>query len=286
MSILIFVKDLLVATFGQMASLFGGLVLFGLFIHFISQLTFNSLGRSFGRKGTYFVTWLGTPIHELGHAVFCLIFMHKIIEIAFFKPNPLTGTLGYVRHTWNRSNPWQVIGNLFIGIGPVALGCVALFAVFYLLIPNSSQGWNSILVRFNNVGQNYSIGNYFAIFRDSSFAMAKLVFTISNLTNWRFWGFCYVSICVASNIRLSMPDIKGALSGFGCVTLPFLVINFLGLVSGFGGENILPFTASSLGVIYSLLILALIMVLLGFILTYLVTATYVKLKRGYLLNPF
>ncbi|GAI10621.1 unnamed protein product, partial [marine sediment metagenome] len=69
------------------------------------------------------------------------------------------------------------------------------------------------------------------------------------------------------------------------VILPFLVTNLVGLVSGFGGEKFMPLMASSLGAVYSLLILALVMVLLGFVLTYFVSATYVKIKRGYILNP-
>ncbi len=269
-----------------MASLFGGIVIFGLLIHPISQFTFKSLERSFGRAGTYFVAWLGTPIHELGHAVFCLIFMHKIIEIEFFKPDPVTGTLGYVSHKWSRSNPWQILGNFFIGIGPVILGCVVLLTIFYLLIPNSSQVWDAISGRVSEIDRNHLIGGYYTILGASALDMTKLVFTASNLASWRFWVFCYISICVASNIRLSLSDIKGALSGFGWFVLPFLLINFFGFITGFGSEKFFPFTASSLGMVYSLLILALVMVLLGFILTYLVSAAFVKLRRGRILNPF
>ena len=286
MPILVFIKELVVATFSQMASLFAGVFFFGLLIHFISQLTFKSLERSFGRTGTYLVAWLGTPIHELGHALFCVIFMHKIVEIEFFKPDPLTGTLGYVYHKWNRSNPWQVLGNFFIGIGPVILGCVVLFATFYFLVPNSYQVWDYIIARVKEIDSSYSVGSYFEILGGSSFAMTKLIFTISNLTSWSFWIFCYLSICVASNIRLSLSDAKGALSGFGCIVLPFLLINFLALIIDLSSVKFFPFIASSLGVVYSLFVLALIMVLLGFIVTYLVSATYVKIKRGYLLNPF
>ena len=285
MSVLIFIKDLVVATFSQMASLFGGIVLFGLLINFVSQLTFKSLEKSFGRRGVYFVAWLGTPIHELGHALFCLIFTHKITEIQFFKPDPVTGTLGYVNHQWNRSNPWQVLGNFFIGIGPVILGCVALFAAFYFLIPDSSNAWDCISIMVNEGEQDYSIGTLLTIIGSSALAMVKLVFTISNLISWKFWLFGYISICIASNIRLSLSDIKGALSGLGCVILPFLAINFLGLISGFGGEKFIPLMASSLGVVYSILILALVMALLGFVLTYFISATYVKIKRGDILNP-
>ncbi|MFC1986781.1 hypothetical protein ACFLWC_07345 [Chloroflexota bacterium] len=232
------------------------------------------------------VAWLGTPIHELGHAIFCLIFAHRITDIKFFEPDPHTGMLGYVYHKWNPSNPWQVLGNFFIGIGPIISGSAALLAIFYFLIPNSSNVWDSMTILANEVDQSNLIGSYFTILKNSAFLMLKIVFTNSNLTNWRFWGFFYVSVCIASNIRLSPSDFKGSLSGLGCIILPFLLINFLGLVSGFGSEKFFSLTASSLGTVFGLLVLAFIMALLGFVMTYLISATYVKIRRGYLLKPF
>ena len=286
MTALVFIKDLVVATLSQMASLFAGVFIFGLLIHFISQLTFKSLERSFGSKGVYFVAWLGTPIHELGHALFCIIFLHRIVEIRFFKPDPLTGTLGYVSHTWSKTNPWAVLGNFFIGIGPVILGCAVLFTTFYFLIPNSSQVWDSIIFEVSEIGEGQSMGSYWAVFQSSSLSLVKIIFTFSNLASWQFWVFIYLSICVASNIRLSLSDIKGSLSGLGCIVLIFLLINFLGLITGFGSEKFFPFTASSLGVVYSLFILALIMVLMGFIVIYSVSAAFFRLRYQATLNPF
>ncbi|MCK4863253.1 MAG: hypothetical protein KAS25_03105 [Dehalococcoidales bacterium] len=286
MTALEFVKDLIIATLSQMASLFAGVFIFGLLIHFISQLTFKSLERSFGSKGVYFVAWLGTPIHELGHALFCVIFLHRIVEIKFFKPDPVTGTLGYVSHTWSKTNPWAVLGNFFIGIGPVVLGCAVLFTTFYFLIPNSSQVWDSIIFEVSEIGEGQSMGSYWAVFQSSSLALVKIIFTLANLASWQFWVFVYLSICVASNIRLSLSDIKGSLSGLGCIILIFLLINFLGLITGFGSEKFFPLTASSLGVVYSLFILALIMVLMGFIVIYSVSAACFRLKYRAILNPF
>ncbi len=286
MSVAVFIKDLIVATFSQMASLFAGIFFFGLLINLVSQLTFKSLERAFGSKGVYLVAWLGTPIHEMGHFIFCIIFLHRIVEVELFKPDPVTGTLGYVSHKWSRSNPWQVLGNLFIGIGPVLLGCLVLLALFYFLIPNSSQLWDAMLTRVSELNKGYSIGSYLVILGGLASAMTRLIFTVSNLTDWRFWVFCYLSICVASNIRLSLADIKGTFSGIGCLLLPFLFINFLGLITGLGGERFFPFTASSLGVVYSLLILAFIMGVVGFLLTYFLSAAYFKLRHGHILKPF
>lgn len=286
MDALIFVKDLLLATLGQMATLFLGFFIFGLLIHFISQLTFKSLANAFGPWGTYFVAWLGTPVHELGHALFCLIFLHKIEEIRFFKPDQNTGMLGYVYHKWNPKNPWQVLGNFFIGIGPMVLGCAALFALFYFLIPDSSRVWDSIISSVNSLGVNASVGDYFAVFRDSVLYIINIIFNFNNLHTWQFWIFLYLSICIASNVRLSWADFKGSLSGLGCIVLPFLILNLILLLAGRTADGVFPYTASVLGTIYSLLILAFIMVLIGFVLIYLLSAIYYRLRYHIILNPF
>jgi hypothetical protein len=286
MDALIFIKDLLLATLGQMATLFLGFFIFGLLIHFISRLTFKSLANAFGPWGTYFVAWLGTPVHELGHVLFCLIFLHKIEEIRFFQPDKITGTLGYVYHKWNPKNPWHVLGNFFIGIGPMVLGCAALFALFYFLVPGSSRVWDSIIAGVNSLGANASAGDYFAVFRDSILSIINIIFTFANLHTWQFWVFLYLSICIASNVRLSWADFKGSLSGLGCIVLPFLILNLILLLAGSTADSVFPYTASVLGTVYSLLILALIMVLIGFILIYLFSAIYYRLRYKIILNPF
>ena len=286
MSVAEFFKDLLVLTLSQIISLFAGIFVFGLLIHFISHFTFNSLGKAFGQGGTYLVAWLGTPIHELGHIIFCLIFGHKITKVELFSPDPKTGTLGYVNHQWNKSNPWNVLGNFFIGIGPVIVGNLALLGLFYLLVPDSSQAWEPIIDGANEIGSDNSISGYLIVLKDSFLGFAKVVFTTSNISSWKFWVFCYLAICVASNIRLSLADMKNSLSGLGCVVIPFVIVNIVALLSGIGSERYFPFTASSLSIMYSLFILALIMTAAGFLLTYLISAIWLKLWRGRILNPF
>jgi len=286
MTILVFIKDLLIATFGQLAALFAGVFIFGLLIHIVSQLTFKSLQKALGMKGVYLVAWLGTPIHEIGHALFCIVFLHKIETIKLFEPDPVTGTLGYVSHTWNKKNPWHVLGNFFIGVGPVLLGCGALFALFYFLIPESSEVWDSIVANSNQIENGYYINDYFNVIKESSLSMSRAIFTFENVVHWRFWVFLYLAVCVSSNVRLSWDDLKLTLRGLGCVVLPFLLVNLIAMLAGSSSEEFFPFTASSLGIVYSLFILALVLAVIGFVLTYLLTAVYVKLRYNRLLNPF
>jgi hypothetical protein len=282
MSALVFIKDLVLVTIGQLVSLFAGIFAFGLLIHLVSHLTFRSLEKAFGRGGTYLVAWLGTPVHELGHVLFCLIFLHRIVEIGWFKPDPATGTLGYVYHRWDRHNPWHVLGNFFIGVGPVVLGCGVLFALFYLLIPGSSRIWDTVLVGMDGTG---GFGGYLAAFRDASLAMVKLIFTTTNLASWRFWVFLYLSICVSANVRLSLADIRGSLSGLGCAVLPFFLVNLGFMLAGSGGGHWLTPAAAWLGAVYGLLMLALVMVVIGFLLAYPVAAIYYRLRYRLFLSP-
>jgi hypothetical protein len=286
MTVLVFIKDLLLATLSQMASLLAGLFVFGLLIQFVSQLTFKSLEKSFGSKGVYLAAWLGTPIHELGHALFCVIFRHRIEAISLFRPDPATGTLGYVYHKWNPKNPWHVLGNFFIGVGPMVLGCAVLFALFYFLIPGSSRVWDSISVSVGGVSRDSLIGGYFSVFGEATLTIIKIIFTWANLSLWQFWLFLYLSVCVASNIRLSWADFKGSLSGLGCIVLLFLLMNLILLLIGFSNEEFFASAAASLGAVYSVLILALIMALTGFVLVYILAAAWYRIRYKAILNPF
>ncbi len=56
------------------------------------------------------------PLHELSHLVTAKLFGHRIVGVAFFDPDPATGTLGYVRHAYSKRTPLQLVGNFVIGI--------------------------------------------------------------------------------------------------------------------------------------------------------------------------
>lgn len=77
---------------------------------FFSEFYFISVHDQ-QKKGFYkFSTWetwclltglIGIPIHELGHAYFCLIFGHKIKNIKLFSFSSFEYSLGYVNHSYN-----------------------------------------------------------------------------------------------------------------------------------------------------------------------------------------
>ena len=96
-SILEFIGNVVVLTLSQLVWLLGVIFVFGLLLYLFARFTRTAYVKSAGAKfDIIFTGWIGTPIHELGHAAFCVLFRHKITEMKLYNPNPTDNTLGYV----------------------------------------------------------------------------------------------------------------------------------------------------------------------------------------------
>ena len=164
--------------------------------------------------------WLGTPIHEMSHVLMCRLFRHRIHEVAFFEPDEKSGRLGYVRHSCQKNNWFEELGNPFIAIAPLIGGSVVLLImvhVFYgslIADPSmvsestASQSKSDLLDSVSNV-----LGS---VFRPEHFATLK------------FWIFNYLVLCVGSHMAPSRSDYRGAGRG-GLILTGFLLVTTLTL---------------------------------------------------------
>ena len=91
----------------------GSLLLHTLGIIAVCGLAVNGCSRVFARllgldSGLLFdvTAVLGTPVHELGHAVMCPLFGHRIRAMKLWNPRKAAGLYGYVEHTYNPKNLW------------------------------------------------------------------------------------------------------------------------------------------------------------------------------------
>lgn len=117
------------ATLFELALLLGPALVLAWALHALGDLVTRRTTRHLGGAAYAIFGWPGTVVHELGHAFFCLLFGHRITGVKLFDFAPHDGTRGHVAHTFDPTNPWQQVGNFFIGVGPILFGTLAIVAV-------------------------------------------------------------------------------------------------------------------------------------------------------------
>ena len=96
----------------QLAFTIGVIVVFGLLIALCRRTFLKNTGYT-GYKVLLVTGAVGTPIHELSHALMCIVFGHKIVEMKLYQPGNENGTLGYVNHSYNPKNIYHIIALIF-----------------------------------------------------------------------------------------------------------------------------------------------------------------------------
>ena len=119
--------------FVQIVFAFGFVILCGMVISFCNKCFYDACGDA--AFGIVRVTgFIGTPVHELSHALMCVLFGHTITKMKLVNADRRSKTLGYVEHTYYKTNLYHQIGNYFIGISPILAagrGAVAFCLDFY-----------------------------------------------------------------------------------------------------------------------------------------------------------
>jgi hypothetical protein len=296
-----FILNVVATSFIQIMSLLGIIFVYGLLLCLLARFTRIIHIKTIGDKLDIIITgWIGTPVHELGHAIFCILFCHRIIEIRFYSPDLSNGTLGYVKHTYNSKSHYQKIGNFFIGIGPILFGSFILYVLLYFLMP----GITVLCTKIEQQSLDFIHSGYWNdlwnTFRISIASILGGIFDIQNISNWRFWIFIYLSFCIFSHMELSPLDIKGARNGLISIVLTVLIFNLLilsierlGIQSYLGKywqyaklETYTIQINEILSTLSAFLSYALIISGFNFILSYIVLSLYNLIRGRGLINPF
>ncbi len=215
-------------------------VVCGLVVGICDRLFNTLMGRGFGRGIIMTTSIIGTPIHEIGHALMCLLFAHKIDDVALWRPFNTDGNLGFVTHRYNPKNLYHQLGNIFIGLGPVFSGlCVILFCMM-LAFPETIHGYADAASALVQGGEG--MGALLA----EGFGMVPRIISEWQSDGIPLWGRIIaltVMLCVSLHISLSPADIKGALGG-----LPvYLVLTLIAtVVISLLGETSMTATVSAL----------------------------------------
>ena len=171
---------------------------FGLVYMLAGRKNSEYIQRRFGWTGYCILGSVGVPFHELAHLITAVIFGHKINEVSLFRPSKgkVDGTLGYVKHTWRDGNPYQKIGNFFIGTAPMFFGAGLLFVVLRVTYPTV----------FTDVAHINEIpGSLLFAFEN--------MFRAENLLTMRSLIVLLITIFICPHMHMSWADVKGATSG-------------------------------------------------------------------------
>lgn len=198
------------------------LTLVVVYAHAVERWSGRIVSHHLGWNGVLVTGWLGVPLHELAHLSFAKLFGHRIVGVAFFDPDPSTGTLGYVRHAHAKRTPWQLFGNAAIGMAPLLFGALALLALLVWMI-----GVDEV-ARVCHVPSRavHDARDLRFIARDVLDVMKRLCLAVWRERTWWLPLQLYLGICVAAHYAPSSTDFAGAWQGIlaFCVTVLAVVV--------------------------------------------------------------
>jgi hypothetical protein len=261
--ILDYLLKVISVTFSQLFLLLGPGLILAVIVYYISELLRNQTASLFGHEFWVYFTFLGTMIHELGHAFFAVLFGHKVTTLRLFDPDPVTGTLGYVQHSYNPRNLYHQIGNFFIGIGPVILGSVAVYFFSELLLAGqlfaSLEELNLATASLDSLQSAWQLLR--EVFINGLEVFRSLLFP-ANLGNWKFYLFLYLALSIGTHLKLSRSDLEGAVVGFGYLVGLVFAINLATLWVGDWASRYAIMISQSYSFFYGVMIFTIILCLL------------------------
>ena len=203
----------------------------GFLISQINKLFYRTVEQ---KRGFCYATGvIGTPVHELSHALMCLVFGHKIVEMKLFQIDEETGVLGYVNHSYNPRNVYHRMGNYFIGVAPIVGGTVIIYLIIRFLLPTTYAETSVALNELVVAMEGASFGEMFSSII-SAFGQMFAAFFSEAATTWKWWVFIVFAFCIALHMNLSGADIKGATSALPILVLVLIVVNFIVRLIGEG----------------------------------------------------
>lgn len=212
----------------QMGSL---ILLPALALYAANEAWYRSFGRA-GHKIELSTGLVGVPIHELSHAIFVVLFGMSVTEVALFKPDPQSKSLGYVNYRYQKGSIWHSAGRFFVGIAPLIGGGL----VVYLLLWSSGLPLLHEHLSSNNIPQGFWLWvKVFVVSIDTPIEVGAII----------------LCIMVSSHATPSRADMRGAAGGvFGLVLVYMGFHLIMALIPKFADAWIRPYVDLKAGVLH------------------------------------
>lgn len=223
-------------------------------LYFLQRLVCGLVVKNFGNRSIYLSAIVGTPIHEISHAIACVPFRHKVDEVVLFKPDG-AGTLGYVNHSYNPLSLWQQIGNFFIGTAPLVGGTASIYLLTYLMLPNSLELLSAVASSTSAYHKVAGATTFVLALHSELSVISKLLYQAAIENPYRFALWSYLTGAISLHLSPSPADMKGSVKGFILIVLLLTAFRFISNSAGDQFFAALSNALLSLSVTFSLCIL-------------------------------
>ena len=197
----------------QLAVTVGLIVLIGAVIS-VSKRLFLKCCKGGAYRVELVTGLVGTPIHELSHAFFCLVFGHKITRICLWTPTPQNGNIGYVTHSYKKRNLWHQIGNFFIGVAPIIGGSAVLYLLLWLLLPETAEALLGGAITLPQDLREIPKG-----FFDTARSVILRLFAPANFLRFHWYLYFFFALPIVLHMEISRSDLRSGLWGFSFLAL-------------------------------------------------------------------
>ena len=247
-----YVATAVARTGAQLLVVFGVVFALAVVLWFVSQGIRGMVSSRIGMVYYYLVA-PGVACHETGHALGCLLTGTKIAEFVPFNPSS-DGTLGYVSH--ELPDGGSFLGNaaqFVISTGPVWFGSAVILGLTCLV---GGAGLLPDVQSYFPEGTPPATWEYVSNVFLAAFQMLRNAVCVWNWRSPWIVFYLYAVFCIASEITLSGPDLKGMWKG--CATIVIVLF----------GVNLFPYVGGwlNMGIVWAKPYLFLVQTVLAFVL--------------------
>lgn len=247
----------------------GTVCLCGLIVAMCESLFKRLLGGGMGNGVILITSIIGTPVHESGHAIMCLLFGHKISKMSLWNPKAKDGTLGYVTHSYDPHNIYHRFGNLFIALGPIFSGLAVMTLMLVIAFPQTLSDYLSAAAVWVDNGDGSML------IWIEGMKMIPRMFAENSVELWLKILAVLVMLSVSLHITLSPADIKG-----GADALPIYLggVLIFTVITSLMGTSVMGTVSSALA-LYSTSLMSLFVIVLVFSVALVILAFVIYIIR-------
>ena len=227
-----YILQSIVITFKLFFGIFSPIVFCCIILNILSKAQNNRLFYIGGWKGLLVTAWIGTPIHEISHYLLAVITNHKILELKLFKPDPNTGSLGYIVHSYKIDNFYQaVIGCSLISIAPFFGGAAVIYLLSAIVFPDFSLFTLDVPQIYYLTLENALDWKSYLLFVKSAIDffkyLSEILFSHEMLTDWKLYVFMFIMFGIANHLSPSFSDFQNFWNPLFILFITIVLLNLV-----------------------------------------------------------